>query len=69
MTITAASKKPGTGMMTAGLVIAGIALMLVLLAFNSGGAPTVYVWGAMVIGAALAVIGFAKRILAAVERR
>lgn len=55
--------------MTAGLVIAGIALMLVLLAFNSGGAPTVYVWGAMVIGAALAVIGFAKRILAAVERR
>lgn len=55
--------------MTAGLAIAGIALILALLAFNSSGAPTVYVWGAMVLGVALAVIGFAKRILAAVERR
>lgn len=62
-------KKPGTGLMRAGLLMGSIGLLLVIAVFSSGGAPTLLVWAVFVGGAVLAVIGYARRILAAVESR
>ena len=62
-------KKPGAGIMLSGLIVAAVGLVLVVLVFSSGGAPTIFVWAVLLVGIVLAVIGFAMRILAAVERR
>ena len=62
-------KKPGTGLMNGGLFVAGIGVFLLIAVFSSGGAPTLLVWALPFIGLVLAGIGFAKRILAAIESR
>lgn len=63
------SKKPGTTAMQTGLVIVivGVALM-VLNGISEGQPPAWTVWTAL-IGVVVAVIGYAMRILAAVESR
>lgn len=63
------AKKPGTPIMWAGVAIAALGLVLVLLSVSSGGAGAPLTWGMVAVGAVLAIIGFAMRILAAVERR
>lgn len=55
--------------MWAGVAIAALGLVLVLLSVSSGGAGAPLTWGMVAVGAVLAIIGFAMRILAAVERR
>ncbi|MBP3044890.1 hypothetical protein KKR91_01130 [Arthrobacter jiangjiafuii] len=54
-------KKPGAGMMSAGLLLGAIGLLLVVAVFSSGGAPTLLVWVLLVVGVILAAIGFTRR--------
>lgn len=62
-------KKPGTGLTSAGLFIAGIGLFLVLISVFSGGAGAPLTWLMVGLGLILAAIGFAQRMLAAAESR
>lgn len=62
-------KKPGNGIMVTGLVLAVIGALFLIAIISGGGSPTVAVWAVPLIGAVLAVVGFAMRILAAVESR
>jgi hypothetical protein len=55
--------------MGAGFVTAAIGLLLGLAAMIGGGTPGVLTFGAVLLGVILTVIGFAQRLLAAVERR
>lgn len=69
MTKTEAVKKPGSGLIGAGLLVAGIAVFVALIAINSTGSTGAFVWAMLIIGLILAGIGFAQRILAALENR
>lgn len=62
-------KKPGSRVMFLGLVIAGIGALFAVAILSGGGTPTLAVWVVPIVGAVLAIIGFAKRLLAAVESR
>jgi CHASE2 domain-containing sensor protein len=62
------TKKPGDGLLWVGLVIAVVGLLLCVAAAISGGMPGVLSVSAVLVGAVLAVVGFARRLLAAVER-
>jgi hypothetical protein len=62
------SRKPGTRTMTAGLFIAAMPFVLILLALHSGGGPTVLTINALGFGFLVAVIGFVRRVLAAMKR-
>lgn len=62
------SRQPGTRLMTAGLLIAGTAFVFILLAIFSGGGPTVVMVNALGFGFLVAVIGFIRRVLAAMDR-
>lgn len=62
------SRQPGTRLMTAGLLIAGTAFVFILLAIFSGGGPTVVMINALGSGFLVAVIGFIRRVLAAMDR-
>jgi hypothetical protein len=64
-----ATKKPGDGIMWVGFVIAVVGLLLCVAAAVSGGTPGALSVGAVLVGAVLAVIGYARRVLAAVESR
>ncbi|MDN4611955.1 hypothetical protein [Arthrobacter burdickii] len=55
--------------MTTGLVVAVVALVLIIAAYGSGGAPTIYTLGAFAIGLVVAFAGFGRRLLAALEAR
>lgn len=55
--------------MKVGLVIAVIAFVLIMLAINSGGGPTVYTLAALVGGMIITVVGFGRRVLSALEAR
>lgn len=60
-------KKPGTGLMKAGLIIAVAALVMTIAIVSGGGKPNL-LW--LVLGGlVLAGIGYARRVLAALERR
>ena len=58
---TETTKKPGAGMMNAGLFIAGIGLILLIAVMGSGGMPTLLVWALPVVGLVLAAVGYAKK--------
>jgi hypothetical protein len=62
-------QKPGTRTMEAGLVIAVIAFVLIVFSVMSGGGPTIYTLGALVAGMLVTVVGFGRRVLAALETR
>lgn len=55
--------------MNTGLLVGIIGVFLLVAVFSSGGTPTLLVWALPFVGLLLACIGFAKRILAAVESR
>ena len=70
-------------MLIAGLVVAAIGLLLVIIGFSTAhvtlqpgtfrtvetpGAPTPAAWIILITGLALAAIGFGKRVLAAIEK-
>lgn len=61
-------KKPGSGIMQAGIVIAVIGAVLVLISVVSGGAGAPLSWGLVTVGVILAGVGYAMRMLKAVER-
>lgn len=76
-------KRPGTRLMTVGLVILAIGILLVIVGFSTthvaivpgtfrtaetAGSPTPFAWLLLVVGILLSAIGFGKRILAAVEK-
>ena len=63
------SKKPGTSAMQAGLVIVIVGAVLMVLNALNEGSPPGWTVGLVVIGVIVAVIGYARRILAAVESR
>lgn len=54
-------KKPGAGLMNAGLFIAGIGLVLLIAVMGSGGMPTLLVWALPIVGLVLAAVGYSKR--------
>lgn len=61
-------KTPGNMLMFVGGCIAALGLALVLMSISGGGAGAPLSWGMLAVGALVAVIGFARRLLAAVER-
>lgn len=63
------TKRPGEILMAIGLGLAGFAFIIIVIALAGGGGLTAYTVGALILGLVLAVIGFAQRLLAAVERR
>lgn len=67
MTLEMARKKPGTALMASGLLLAVVALLLIVAIVGGGGSLTIYTAGAFLLGLILAVAGFARRLLAAVE--
>ncbi|WP_152916117.1 hypothetical protein [Arthrobacter sp. RIT-PI-e] len=62
-------RKPGTRTMTAGLCLAGLAFGFSLVAFSWGAGPSALTIGALGLGLAIAVVGFARRVLADPGRR
>lgn len=58
---TETAKKPGAGMMNAGLFIAGIGIVLLIAVMGSGGMPTLLVWALPIVGLALAAVGYSKK--------
>lgn len=77
------AKKPGTKFIARGAVVSVLGVIFCIMAFSSThmtfvpgtlreietpGAPTPAVWGILILGLALMVIGFCKRLLAAVEK-
>lgn len=62
-------KKAGSRTLMAGVVIAALGAVGVLLSVMSGAMGAPLTWGMVVVGAIIAVIGYARRILAAVESR
>jgi hypothetical protein len=61
------TKRPGTGMMRAGLYVAVAGLLMLIVILANGGKPNL-IW--LVLGGlVLAGIGYARRVLAALERR
>lgn len=62
-------KKPGSGVMSLGLSLAGLGTLFAVAILSGGGMPTMVVWAVPIIGVVLAIIGFARRLLAAVESR
>lgn len=62
-------KKPGNMLMFMGACIAALGLVLVLMSISSGGAGAPLSWGMLAVGTLVAIIGFGRRVLAAVERR
>jgi hypothetical protein len=62
------TKKPGEGLMWVGGVVAVIGLLLGATAVAGGSAPGLLTIGVVIAGALLAVVGFSRRLLAAVER-
>ncbi|WP_341394050.1 hypothetical protein [Arthrobacter sp. G119Y2] len=63
------TNRPGSGLIAAGLLIALIGIVIAFLAINSGGSLSVFVGGTILVGFVLAVIGFCRRVLAALESR
>jgi hypothetical protein len=61
------TKKPGTGMMRSGLIIAAVGLVMAIVIISGGGKPNM-LWMAAA-GLVLAGIGYARRVLYALERR
>lgn len=76
-------RRPGTKLLTIGLVLAAIGLVLVIIGFSTThvtlqpgtfrtvetpGAPTPIAWITLIGGLVLAAVGFGKRVLAAVEK-
>lgn len=55
--------------MTVGLLIAAVAFVFIVLAIFSGGGPTVLTINALGFGFLVAVVGFVRRVLAAMDRR
>lgn len=66
---TETSKKPGTNLMTLGLIFGLIGAVLVFLSVSTGNMGAPLSWGLVALGAIVAIIGFARRMLAAVESR
>lgn len=64
---TQKKKTPGKALTAADLFIAGLGLLIVVLAVLGGGDARA--WWIILVGLVLAGIGFAQRILADVERR
>lgn len=62
-------RKPGTLTTTLGLCLAGLSLLLVILIVSGGGSATVFTIGGIFVGLVIAGIGFARRVLAALEKR
>lgn len=63
---TQKKKVPGKNLVSAGLFIAGLGLLVVFMAVLGGGDARA--WWIILIGLVLAGIGFAQRIVAALER-
>lgn len=63
------AKKPGTNLMTIGLIVGLIGAVLVVLSISTGNMGAPLSWGLIALGAVVAIIGFARRMLAAVESR
>lgn len=62
-------KKAGSGLLMTGIVVAVLGALLVFMSVYTGGAGAPLSWGMVVVGAILAIAGYARRILAAVESR
>ena len=69
MTKTATAKKPGTGLITSGLFLSALALFIVIAMAMMGMVAGGIVWPMFILGIILAGIGFARRVLAALENR
>jgi hypothetical protein len=61
------TKKPGTGLMKAGLFIAALGFVMAIVIVAGGGKPNLLWLG--LAGLVLAGIGYARRVLHALERR
>jgi len=66
---TETAKKPGTNLMTLGLIFGLTGAVLVFLSVSTGNMGAPLSWGLVGLGAVVAIIGFARRMLAAVESR
>ncbi|MBM7847457.1 hypothetical protein [Arthrobacter roseus] len=64
-----ARRAPGTLTIKLGLFIAAIGAVFITMTMTQGtfGAPTT--WGMVIIGLVIAAVGFARRVLAALEKR
>lgn len=75
--------RPGTRLMSIGLVILVLGILLIIVGFSSthveivpgtfrttetAGAPTPFAWIIFLVGIVLSAVGFGKRVLAAVEK-
>lgn len=62
-------RKPGTLTTTLGLFIAAIGAFFIIMTMTQGnfGAPAT--WGMVIVGLVIAAVGFARRVLAALEKR
>lgn len=63
------TKRPGDALMTIGLVSAVLGIVFSVMGIANTGAPTALAIVIFVVGLIVAAAGFAKRVLAAVERR
>ncbi|GAA1774526.1 hypothetical protein GCM10009767_35670 [Kocuria aegyptia] len=66
---TETEKTPGNMLMASGALVAGLFLLLIIAAITTGGGPAPITVGGVLLGLLLVVVGFARRILAAVEKR
>lgn len=62
-------KKTGSKTLAAGIVIAALGAFGVLMSVISGNMGAPLTWGMVAVGAVIVVIGYARRLLAAVESR
>ena len=69
MTKTDTAKKPGTGLIATGLFLSGLALFIVVAMAMMGMVAGGIVWPMFILGLILAAIGFARRVLVALESR
>ena len=68
-TASETTRKPkGSLLITLGLCLAGLSLLIVVLAVANGGTATIYTIGAVIVGLVLAAIGFGMRVSGALER-
>jgi hypothetical protein len=76
-------KKPGSKFLTAGAVVAVLGAIFCIMGFatthtslvpgtfrtvETQGAPTPFAWMILILGVVLLIVGFCKRLLAAVEK-
>lgn len=66
---TQTTNRPGTSLAKGGLFFAGLMVLVMVVSLTNGGHLTAWTVGAFLLGVLLAAVGFARRVLHAVETR